>query len=78
MYCDKYTNLVPLSFILGFYVSVVMTRWWNQYCSIPFPDNLAIIVGASVKGQVGTKMSKITHSNVAFSRTKGQKLSDAP
>jgi ribosomal protein L36 len=28
-----------------------MTRWWNQYCSIPFPDNLAIIVGASVKGQ---------------------------
>jgi ribosomal protein L36 len=50
-YCDKYVNLVPLSFILGFYVSLVMTRWWNQYCSIPFPDNLAIIVGASVKGQ---------------------------
>lgn len=59
-YCDTYSNRIPLSFILGFYVSLVMTRWWNQYCSIPFPDNLAIIVGASVKGQVCRKSAAMT------------------
>ncbi|RZC38745.1 bestrophin-2 [Asbolus verrucosus] len=50
-YCDEYSSLVPLSFILGFYVNLITTRWWNQYSSIPFPDNIAIIIGASVKGQ---------------------------
>lgn len=30
-YCDQNSTLIPLSFVLGFYVSVVMTRWWNQY-----------------------------------------------
>lgn len=32
-YCATYSNLIPLSFVLGFYVTVVMTRWWNQYVS---------------------------------------------
>jgi Bestrophin, RFP-TM, chloride channel len=30
-YCDEHSNLIPLSFVLGFYVSIVMTRWWSQY-----------------------------------------------
>lgn len=51
-YCRKYRDMIPLSFVLGFYVSLVMTRWWDQYRTIPFPDNLAILVGAIVKGQV--------------------------
>ncbi|XP_019865863.2 bestrophin-2 isoform X2 [Aethina tumida] len=50
-YCRKYRDMIPLSFVLGFYVSLVMTRWWDQYRTIPFPDNLAILVGAIVKGQ---------------------------
>ncbi|KAL3265242.1 hypothetical protein HHI36_009456 [Cryptolaemus montrouzieri] len=28
-----------------------MERWWNQYTSLPFPDNLAILIGASIKGE---------------------------
>lgn len=32
-YCATYSNLIPLSFVLGFYVTIVMTRWWNQYVS---------------------------------------------
>ncbi|XP_044254083.1 bestrophin-2-like isoform X1 [Tribolium madens] len=50
-YCKEYSNLIPLSFVLGFYVSVVMTRWWNQYTAIPFPDPLAVFVSATVHGQ---------------------------
>lgn len=50
-YCKEYSNLIPLSFVLGFYVSIVMTRWWNQYTAIPFPDPLAVYVSATVHGQ---------------------------
>ncbi|XP_055706039.1 bestrophin-4 isoform X2 [Phlebotomus papatasi] len=50
-YCAAYTNLIPLSFVLGFYVSIVMTRWWNQYISIPWPDPIAVFVSANIHGQ---------------------------
>ncbi|XP_071453062.1 bestrophin-4-like [Hetaerina americana] len=50
-YCDTYSNLIPLSFVLGFYVSVVMQRWWNQYTTIPFPDPIAVFVSSNVHGQ---------------------------
>ncbi|KAL1489688.1 hypothetical protein ABEB36_013629 [Hypothenemus hampei] len=28
-----------------------MTRWWNQYTAIPFPDPLAVFVSATIHGQ---------------------------
>ncbi len=31
IYCDKYLTLIPVSFVLGFYVSLVIGRWWAQY-----------------------------------------------
>lgn len=51
IYCAAYSDQIPLSFVLGFYVSIVMTRWWNQYTSIPWPDSLAVFVSASIHGQ---------------------------
>ncbi|EAT45610.1 AAEL003145-PA [Aedes aegypti] len=50
-YCATYSNLIPLSFVLGFYVTIVMTRWWNQYTSIPWPDPIAVFVSANIHGQ---------------------------
>ncbi|XP_052128485.1 bestrophin-2-like [Frankliniella occidentalis] len=38
VYCDTFINLIPLSFVLGFYVAYVAARWWNQYLAIPWPD----------------------------------------
>lgn len=38
--------------MLGFYVSIVMTRWWNQYTTIPWPDSIAVFVSATIHGQV--------------------------
>ncbi|XP_056630459.1 bestrophin-4-like isoform X1 [Diorhabda sublineata] len=49
-YCDDYANLIPLSFVLGFYVTVVMNRWWSQYRAIPHPDPVAVFVSATVHG----------------------------
>ncbi|XP_021931171.1 bestrophin-2-like [Zootermopsis nevadensis] len=51
MYCESYSDLIPLSFVLGFYVSIVMQRWWNQYVSIPWPDTIAVFVSSNIHGQ---------------------------
>jgi len=41
---------LPLTFLLGFYVSLVVNRWWNQYCSLPWPDTIAtFLCGVKVK-----------------------------
>ncbi len=37
-YFDAFINLIPLSFVLGFYVSYVASRWWQQFLAIPWPD----------------------------------------
>lgn len=50
-YCDTYSNLIPLSFVLGFYISIIMTRWWDQYNNIPWPDAMAVYVSSQVHGQ---------------------------
>lgn len=34
----------------GFYVTLVVSRWWGQYENIPWPDRLAALVGAHVRG----------------------------
>ncbi|KAM8792343.1 LOW QUALITY PROTEIN: bestrophin-4 [Rhynchonycteris naso] len=46
----RYCNLIPLSFVLGFYVTLVVNRWWVQYTSIPLPDQLMCVISASVHG----------------------------
>jgi hypothetical protein len=33
-YCAIYAEKFPLSFVLGFFVSTVMTRWWTQFTVI--------------------------------------------
>ena len=32
---------MPLTFLLGFYVSLVVKRWWEQYVKLPWPDEVA-------------------------------------
>ncbi len=31
-----------ITFLLGFYVSLVARRWWDQYKLLPWPDTLAM------------------------------------
>ncbi len=42
MYCDNFAALIPVTFVLGFYVSLLVTRWWRQFDSIPWPDSSAV------------------------------------
>ncbi|XP_051236656.1 bestrophin-1 isoform X2 [Dicentrarchus labrax] len=50
LYCDRYAELIPVSFVLGFYVTLVVSRWWGQFENFPWPDRLAALVGGHVRG----------------------------
>eukprot|EP00095_Tigriopus_kingsejongensis_P008473 maker-scaffold18_size714446-snap-gene-3.22 protein:Tk08473 transcript:maker-scaffold18_size714446-snap-gene-3.22-mRNA-1 annotation:"bestrophin-3 isoform x2" len=49
-YFDAFLNLIPLSFVLGFYVSYVASRWWQQFLAIPWPDKLFHSIACFVEG----------------------------
>ncbi|XP_015296394.3 bestrophin-2a [Macaca fascicularis] len=51
IYCDQYASLIPVSFVLGFYVTLVVNRWWSQYLCMPLPDALMCVVAGTVHGR---------------------------
>lgn len=48
--CKRYADWIPVGFILGFYVTVIMTRWWQQYETIPWPDSTALWLTNCIQG----------------------------
>uniref|UniRef100_A0A8C1V7N5 Bestrophin homolog n=1 Tax=Cyprinus carpio TaxID=7962 RepID=A0A8C1V7N5_CYPCA len=50
IYCNHYASLIPMSFVLGFYVTLIVNRWWNQYTSIPLPDRIMCTLSGGVQG----------------------------
>lgn len=41
---------VPPPLSTGFYVTLVVNRWWSQYTSIPLPDRLMCILSGGLQG----------------------------
>lgn len=70
-YCSQYGTYIPLSFVLGFFVSNVMTRWWNQYQTIPWPTTIAVYVSSTIHGydEVGRAMRRTIMRYVCLSLT---------
>ncbi|CAL8357070.1 unnamed protein product [Boreogadus saida] len=50
IYCNHYASLIPMSFVLGFYVTLVVNRWWSQYTCIPLPDRLMCTLSGGLRG----------------------------
>lgn len=50
LYCHEFNSLIPVAFVLGFYVSIVVNRWWEQFKTIPYPSRMAMFVSALVTG----------------------------
>ncbi|XP_052787061.1 bestrophin-4-like [Mya arenaria] len=50
-YCNAYTNMIPVSFVLGFYVSLIVGRWWTQFTNVPWPDRTLYIMGSYLVGR---------------------------
>ncbi|XP_053544289.1 bestrophin-3 isoform X2 [Ictalurus punctatus] len=51
IYCDRYAEQIPVTFVLGFYVTLVVNRWWNQFQNLPWPDRLMFLISSYVQGQ---------------------------
>ena len=50
-YCHDKLSSIPLTFVLGFYVSLIVSRWWRQYTLLPWPDSMAILVVTFLTGK---------------------------
>ncbi|KAK6766237.1 hypothetical protein RB195_025871 [Necator americanus] len=50
VYCREFTSVVPITFVMGFYVTFIVGRWWQQYVNIPWPDKVCLEVSAYVQG----------------------------
>ena len=51
VYMNKFENHIPLPFLLGFYVTQVVSRWWNQFLSVPYVDGLASTLNIYLPGR---------------------------
>ncbi|XP_056430119.1 bestrophin-3 isoform X2 [Hyla sarda] len=51
LYCDRYAEQIPVTFVLGFYVTLVVNRWWNQFVNLPWPDRLMLLISSNVHGR---------------------------
>lgn len=38
-YCDTFSDYIPITFVLGFYVNLIVQRWWSQFELLPWPDS---------------------------------------
>ncbi|XP_058047499.1 bestrophin-3 isoform X3 [Ahaetulla prasina] len=43
--------LSTLARINGFYVTLVVNRWWNQFVNLPWPDRIMFLISSTVQGR---------------------------
>ena len=47
----RFRSLIPITFLTGFYVSQVVSRYWDQFMSLPWPDRLALKLVSYIPGK---------------------------
>lgn len=47
---NGYTIELPIEFMLSFYVSQIITRWWSQALTLPWPDETLVLVNSALVG----------------------------
>ena len=52
IYSERFTQAIPITFLIGFYVAQVVSRWWSQFMTLPYPDILALKLVAFIPGRV--------------------------
>ena len=56
VYAGRFSGLIPITFLTGFYVTQVVTRWWDQFMSLPWPDKVAFRLVSYIPGKVGSQI----------------------
>jgi len=69
----KNSGSLPLTFLLGFYVSLVVKRWWEQYVVLPWPDEVATYLKVAITKNPEPKETKdketVENDNLRIRRT---------
>jgi len=65
-WCGKQYTGLPLTFLLGFYVSLVVKRWWEQYCKLPWPDNVAIYLRGLLNAGEGDRAKLVRRTIIRY------------
>ena len=52
IYAARFSGAIPIALLTGFYVTAVVSRWWDQFMALPYPDKLALKLAAYVPGKV--------------------------
>jgi len=52
IYADRFSSSIPITFLVGFWVSKVVNRWWDQFMALPMPDFIALKLVAFLPGTV--------------------------
>ena len=84
IYARRFSGLIPISFLTGFYVTQVVSRWWSEFLTLPWPDKIAFKLASYIPGKVlihhifiisECPSIQILH-RICFGRTSGEQLSD--
>ena len=51
VFFHRFGDYIPLGFILGFYVTQVVNRWWTQCMTIPWLDSLCMNLASYLPGE---------------------------
>ena len=52
IYAKRFSGSIPIALLTGFYVTSVVSRWWDQFMALPYPDMLALKLVAFIPGHV--------------------------
>ena len=44
--------MIPITFLTGFYVTQVVSRYWDEFMSLPWPDRIALKIVTYIPGKV--------------------------
>jgi hypothetical protein len=73
-YCHEQLTSIPLTFVLGFYVSLIVTRWGNQYSLPPWPDSMAMYTAGFLTGKVGIACRPVSSNSCPPFKEQRQRL----
>ena len=52
IYARRFSGFIPISFLIGFYVTQVVSRWWSEFLTLPWPDKIAFRLVSYIPGKV--------------------------
>ncbi|XP_040563588.1 bestrophin-3 [Lepeophtheirus salmonis] len=51
VFTARFCDMIPITFLTGFYVSQVVTRYWDQFMSLQWPEESALKVATFIPGK---------------------------